>query len=264
MNKIEALKAEKDGLDVTDDLVRFAREGWKTIADDDKERLKWVGRLPPQAHARALHDARPHAQRHRDRRAGAPARRDHAKRAGPERSPTSRRASRCSSAGSPSRACPRSSRGSRRPGSRRLQTGMDNIRGIIGCPATGLTPRSSSTPRAIAARVPARSSSATRTFTNLPRKFNVTITGCLEHCTGGETQDISMTPAIAGRRRRGGRRVQRRRRRQAGIGRTRASRRPSTPSCAPRRRPTAVRGDRADLPRSRAARGAQQAPGWPS
>src|SRR5262249_61873645 len=31
---------------------------------------------------------------------------------------------------------------------------------------------------------------------NLPRKFNVTITGCPDHCTGGETQDISMTPAI--------------------------------------------------------------------
>src|SRR2546430_9236057 len=35
-------------------------------------------------------------------------------------------------------------------------------------------------------------------FTNLPRKFNVTITGCLEHCTGGETQDISLTPAVTG------------------------------------------------------------------
>src|SRR5262249_6359397 len=33
-------------------------------------------------------------------------------------------------------------------------------------------------------------------FTNLPRKFNVTITGCPDHCTGGETQDISMTPAL--------------------------------------------------------------------
>ena len=43
MNKIEALKTEKDGLDVTEDLVRFAREGWKTIAADDTERLKWVG-----------------------------------------------------------------------------------------------------------------------------------------------------------------------------------------------------------------------------
>jgi ferredoxin-nitrite reductase len=35
-----------------------------------------------------------------------------------------------------------------------------------------------------------------KAFTNLPRKFNVTITGCREHCTGGETQDISMTPAL--------------------------------------------------------------------
>jgi len=43
VNKIEALKAEKDGLEIQDDLVRFAREGWKTIGDDDKERLKWVG-----------------------------------------------------------------------------------------------------------------------------------------------------------------------------------------------------------------------------
>ena len=32
MNKIEALKAERDGLDVSEDLVRFAREGWRTIA----------------------------------------------------------------------------------------------------------------------------------------------------------------------------------------------------------------------------------------
>ena len=43
MNKIEALKTAKNGLEVTDDLIRFAREGWRTIADDDKERLKWVG-----------------------------------------------------------------------------------------------------------------------------------------------------------------------------------------------------------------------------
>ena len=52
MNKTEALKTEKDGLDIQEDLVRFAREGWKTIGDDDKERLKWVGvfmRRPPRA-----------------------------------------------------------------------------------------------------------------------------------------------------------------------------------------------------------------------
>ncbi len=77
MNKIEALKAERDGLDVTEDLVRFAREGWRTIADDDKERLKWVGvfhRKPTPGHfmmrIRMANGGRHHG-------AGAPARRDH-------------------------------------------------------------------------------------------------------------------------------------------------------------------------------------------
>src|SRR5581483_8788361 len=32
-------------------------------------------------------------------------------------------------------------------------------------------------------------------FTNLPRKFNVTITGCLENCCHPETQDIGLVPA---------------------------------------------------------------------
>jgi len=34
-----------------------------------------------------------------------------------------------------------------------------------------------------------------REFTNLPRKFNVTITGCLENCCHTETQDIALIPA---------------------------------------------------------------------
>src|SRR5262249_57333883 len=34
-----------------------------------------------------------------------------------------------------------------------------------------------------------------REFTNLPRKFNVTITGCLENCSHPETQDIGLVPA---------------------------------------------------------------------
>jgi ferredoxin-nitrite reductase len=32
-------------------------------------------------------------------------------------------------------------------------------------------------------------------FTNLPRKFNVTITGCMENCCHTETQDIALVPA---------------------------------------------------------------------
>src|SRR5437762_1848407 len=34
-------------------------------------------------------------------------------------------------------------------------------------------------------------------FTNLPRKLNVTITGCLDNCTHCESQDVALVPASA-------------------------------------------------------------------
>jgi ferredoxin-nitrite reductase len=43
MNKIEALKAEKDGLDIVRDLPAFAQQGWEAISEADLERLKWSG-----------------------------------------------------------------------------------------------------------------------------------------------------------------------------------------------------------------------------
>ena len=43
MNKIEEYKREKDGLDILQDIPRYATEGWETITDGDKERLKWAG-----------------------------------------------------------------------------------------------------------------------------------------------------------------------------------------------------------------------------
>src|SRR5574341_483242 len=43
MNKIEEYKKEKDGLDVLQDVPRYAQEGWETITEGDRERLKWTG-----------------------------------------------------------------------------------------------------------------------------------------------------------------------------------------------------------------------------
>ena len=43
MNKIEEYKSEKDGLDVMQDLPRYAQEGWEGITEGDRERLKWLG-----------------------------------------------------------------------------------------------------------------------------------------------------------------------------------------------------------------------------
>jgi ferredoxin-nitrite reductase len=193
MNKIEALKAARDGLDVTDDLVRFAREGWRTIADDDKERLKWAGvfhRRPTPGHfmmrvrmpngiltaAQARLLAGITRESGRDIADLTTRQQIQLRWLTIERVPAV--IERLEAAGLSS-----------------LQTGMDNIRGIVGCPATGLTPRELVDTAPIAAAFQ-RIFLGNKAFTNLPRKFNATITGCLENCTGPETQDISMTPAV--------------------------------------------------------------------
>ena len=43
MNKAEQVKAEKDGLDVYDALMRAADEGLDSLSEDDVARLKWYG-----------------------------------------------------------------------------------------------------------------------------------------------------------------------------------------------------------------------------
>lgn len=198
MNKIEALKAERDGLDITEDLVRFAREGWKTLGDDDAERLKWVGvfhrkRTPGQfmmrvrtpngivtsAQVRLLGEITQEAGRASGK---------------PIADITTRQ--QIQLRWLTLEAVPDVIARLEAAGLSTLQTGMDNIRGVVGCPATGLTPNESMDTTGIAAAFQALFL-GNREFTNLPRKFNVTITGCLEHCTGGETQDISLTPAVA-------------------------------------------------------------------
>ena len=199
MNKIETLKAEKDGLEVTVDLVRFAREGWKTIAPDDTERLKWVGvfhRKPTPGHfmmrvrmpngivtaaqARLLGEITLEAGRASGRPIIDVTTRQQVQLRWVTIEKVPEVIARLEAAGLSS-----------------LQTGMDNIRGIVGCPATGLSPRELLDTSGIATAFQAIFL-GNKDFTNLPRKFNVTITGCLEHCTGGETQDISLTPALAG------------------------------------------------------------------
>ena len=193
MNKIEALKSERDGLDVTEDLIRFAREGWRTIADDDKERLKWVGvfhRKPTPGHFMM-----------RIRMANGLVTAAQARLLGEITKATGRNIADVTTRQQVQlrwltiEGIPDVIARLEAAGLSSLQTGMDNIRGIVGCPASGLTPRELFDTAPIAAAFE-HFFLGNKEFTNLPRKFNVTITGCPDHCTGGETQDISMTPAI--------------------------------------------------------------------
>jgi len=195
VNRVEALKAVRDGLDVQEDLARFAREGWRTIADDDKERLKWVGvfqRKPTPGHfmmrVRMPNGVLSSAQ---------------ARMLGEITRQTGRNVADLTTRQQVQlrwvtiEGVPEIIARLEAAGLSSLQTGMDNIRGIVGCPATGLTPRELVDTAPIAAAFQ-RIFLGNREFTNLPRKFNVTITGCPDNCTAAETQDVSMTPAVDG------------------------------------------------------------------
>jgi ferredoxin-nitrite reductase len=74
------------------------------------------------------------------------------------------------------------------------QTGMDNVRGVCGCPLAGLTPHElfDATP---VVHGYTKGIVDNPEFTNLPRKFNATITACLENCCHAETQDLALVPA---------------------------------------------------------------------
>jgi ferredoxin-nitrite reductase len=74
------------------------------------------------------------------------------------------------------------------------QTGMDNVRGVCGCPVAGLTPSELFDASPVVKEL-SDLIVGNREFTNLPRKFNVTITACLENCCHTETQDIALVPA---------------------------------------------------------------------
>ena len=76
-----------------------------------------------------------------------------------------------------------------------LQTGFDNIRGVTGCPVAGLTPNELFDASPIAKQF-TDLIAGNKEFTDIPRKFNVGITGCLDNCTHAASQDIALIPAI--------------------------------------------------------------------
>jgi ferredoxin-nitrite reductase len=83
-----------------------------------------------------------------------------------------------------------------------LQTGIDNVRNINGCALAGLTPHELFDASPVVEELDRIivGSRGNPEFTNLPRKFNITVTGCMDNCTHNESQDIALIPAKKGGR----------------------------------------------------------------
>lgn len=85
---------------------------------------------------------------------------------------------------------------------RSLQTGLDNVRNLNGCALAGLTPHELFDASPVVHDLDRLivGIRGNPEFANLPRKFNITITGCLDNCTHDESQDIALVPAKKGQR----------------------------------------------------------------
>jgi NAD(P)H-dependent nitrite reductase large subunit len=194
LNKIERYKKEKDGLDILEDVPRLAQSGWEAIEEGDRERLKWAGvffrrQTPGQfmMRLRMSNGVSNGAQM----RTIAEISREY----GPGFADITTR-QQIQLRGFGIERVPELWDRLEAVGLVSLQTGMDNIRNVAGCPAAGLTPHelfdASPIVRAFTDRF-----LRNKAFTNLPRKFNVAITGCTEHCTHAESQDLALVPASA-------------------------------------------------------------------
>jgi NAD(P)H-dependent nitrite reductase large subunit len=192
-NKIERYKVEKDGLDIVEEVPRLAQDGWQAISDGDRERLKWAGvffrrQTPGQFMMRVrmsngitnAAQLRVLAELTREFGVG-------------YADITTRQ--QIQLRGFQIDHVPEMWRRLDEVKLVSLQTGMDNIRNVIGCPVAGLSHHEAFDASPIAAEF-TEVFLRNKAFTNLPRKFNVGITGCTEHCTHAESQDLALTPAV--------------------------------------------------------------------
>jgi ferredoxin-nitrite reductase len=191
-NRIEEIKQAKDGLDILDDIYRYAKLGFDSIPPEDYERMKWYGlfhrsqtpgffmmrlRIPNGiltsdqitqlgkivnhfGRGKADITTRQNIQFRWLRIEDVPAIFD----------------------------------ALREVDILHLQSGMDNVRNVTGCPLAGLDPSelldASRVARAIQDEIIGR-----KEFSNLPRKFNISVSGCRDDCAMSQIHDIGLTPA---------------------------------------------------------------------
>ncbi len=192
-NKIEVMKKEKDGLDALDDILTLtASNNWQEMTEDDKQRAKWYGLFfRKQTPGNFMLRVRMNAGKVNARQLRVMA--DVSDEFGKgfvdltTRQQVQLRWFTLADV-------PEIWRRLDEVGLHSMQTGMDNVRGICGCPVAGLTPHELVDATAVIDEFNAMLV-GNREVTNLPRKFNVTITGCLENCCHVETQDIGLVPA---------------------------------------------------------------------
>jgi len=194
MSKIERIKAAKDGLDVYADLMRAATDGWETLADDDVARLKWYGLYP--------HSAGDGNFMLRVKVVQGILSADQAETLASITEEFGRGIIDCTT-----RQCVQIHwiRLEQVPGIfERLQdVGLttkgacgDITRNVVGCTLAGIAHDQLADGYATAQAIHEHFL-GNRLYSNLPRKFKISVTGCAEDCARGLINDVSLSAAIA-------------------------------------------------------------------
>jgi ferredoxin-nitrite reductase len=196
VNRFEAFKAAKDGLDVLPDLLRYATEetAIEEIPEDDLDRMKWYGVFHrKQTPGFFMMRLRTPGGRLTGNQLQAIA--GIAEEYGRGTADiTTRQNVQLRWLTLP--VIPEILRRLEAAGITTLQSGMDNVRNVIGCPLAGLDPAEVIDTTPVIRRLQ-RVLVGDHRFSNLPRKFNVSISGCREDCGHAQTQDLGFVPATA-------------------------------------------------------------------
>ncbi len=192
MNRIEEFKKEKEGLEILPEIIRYGRTGADAISERDRALMKWYGvffrkhtpgffmmRVRITNGIATAAQVRTLAEITASLGAGFA-------------DITTRQQIQLRSVRMED--IPDVFQRLRAVGLTTLQTGMDNVRNVIGCPVAGLISRELLDASPVAREL-TRLFVGERAYTNLPRKFNVAITGCLENCVSAESQDVALVPA---------------------------------------------------------------------
>ena len=198
-NKIEALKAEKDGLAIKAEIERFAQIGWEAIDDDDlQHRLKWLGvffrkSTPGRFMVRMrIPNGLLNSEQMRVLASVVEKCGEHGVADITTRQNIQMR-------GFPIEDVPEMFEKFRAVGLTSVQSAMDNIRNITGSPVAGIDANELYDTRELAIQVQnllTNNGEGNPAFTNLPRKFNIAIAGCRDNSTHAEINDLAFIPAF--------------------------------------------------------------------
>jgi ferredoxin-nitrite reductase len=198
LNKVEKVKAEKDGLDVKHELEHFANIGWEAVDKNDLEtRLKWLGifyrpvtpgkfmvrmRLPngviSSEQMRVLGSA---IERYGNEGTADITTRQNIQLRGVHLEDIPEMFTRFKEVSLTS-----------------IQSGMDNVRNLTGSPVAGIDPDELIDTREMNQQVQdmiTNHGEGNYSFSNLPRKFNIAIEGARDNSIHAELNDLAFIPA---------------------------------------------------------------------